>query len=106
LLLEINKLEKSFGTRKLFSLERLTLYEGDKVAVVGDNGAGKTTLLRLISGEEIPDAGRVSVKGHIAVIPQLGKPEDEDGSVRTAKRMGFRLDGARSGRRSAPTSAR
>ena len=45
MLLEINRLEKSFGARKLFSLERLAVYPGDKIAVVGANGTGKTTLL-------------------------------------------------------------
>lgn len=97
MLLEINKLEMSFGTRKLFSLERLAVYAGDKVAVVGANGAGKTTLLRLITGELQPDAGRLSVRGHVAVIPQLGAPEDLENSARAAERLGFALDGAYSG---------
>ena len=97
LLLEINKLEMSVGTRKLFSLERLAIYAGDKVAVTGANGAGKTTLLRLITGELQPDAGRISVRGHVGVIPQMGAPEDAEDSVRAAERLGFALDGAYSG---------
>ncbi len=97
MLLEINKLEMSYGTRKLFSLERLAVYEGDKVAVVGANGAGKTTLLRLITGEEQPDAGRITVRGQVGVIPQLGTPEDEAADARAAERMGFALDGTHSG---------
>ena len=39
---------------------RLQVYRGEKIALVGINGAGKTTLTRLISGELIPQAGRLS----------------------------------------------
>ena len=52
----------SFGYREdhiLFSDFNLTLYQGDKVAVMGDNGAGKSTLLKIIYGHIIP-RGEVS----------------------------------------------
>ncbi|MCD4692120.1 MAG: ATP-binding cassette domain-containing protein, partial [Calditrichales bacterium] len=39
---------------------RLQVYRGEKIALVGINGAGKTTLTRLISGELIPQAGKLS----------------------------------------------
>ncbi len=78
MLLEINNLEKSYGTRTVVSLKRLALYGGDKLAVVGKNGAGKTTLLKLITGEEEPDAGRVSVRGQLGVIAQFDTPDDEN----------------------------
>ena len=97
MLLEINRLEKSFGERKLFSLERLAVYPGDKIALVGANGKGKTTLLRLIAGEEQPDAGRITVRGHLAVIGQLGEPQDAERDARTAARLGFALEGTHSG---------
>ncbi len=77
MLLEINNLEKSYGTRTVVSLKRLALYRGDKLAVVGKNGAGKTTLLKLITGEEEPDAGRVTVRGRLGVIAQFGTPDDD-----------------------------
>ncbi len=76
MLLEINNLEKSYGIRTVVSLKRLALYRGDKLAVVGKNGAGKTTLLKLITGEEEPDAGRVSVRGRLGVIAQFDTPDD------------------------------
>ena len=96
LLLEINKLEMSYGSRQLFSLERLAVYEGDKLAVVGTNGAGKTTLLRLITGEAQPDAGHITVRGSVGIIPQLGTSENEDVEAKVP-RMGFTLEGTYSG---------
>jgi len=41
----------------------LTIYEGDRIALVGNNGAGKSTLLRLIAGIRKPWSGSVNVCG-------------------------------------------
>ncbi|TDB93240.1 ATP-binding cassette domain-containing protein, partial [Nonomuraea longispora] len=45
--------------------------DGAKAALVGPNGAGKTTLLRLITGELVPAAGRISCSGGIGVMRQF-----------------------------------
>ena len=50
-----NKVIKYFGERKILEIPQLTVYEGEKIGVVGANGAGKTTLLNLLSGELVPD---------------------------------------------------
>ena len=71
MLLEIKDLVKYYGDKKIIELPRFTLDTGDRAAVAGRNGSGKTTLLKLIAGEIEPDAGRIDVKGSIAVIPQL-----------------------------------
>jgi ATP-binding cassette subfamily F protein 3 len=54
-----NKLAMSYGTQELFSNVTFVIGENDRVGIVGPNGAGKSTLLRLISGQEIPEAGSV-----------------------------------------------
>lgn len=43
----------------------LTLYEGERIALVGNNGAGKSSLLKLVSGISLPQSGSVSVLGQI-----------------------------------------
>jgi len=45
---------------------------GDKVGIIGTNGSGKTTLMRIIAGIYRPGRGRVTVKGSIASLLQLG----------------------------------
>lgn len=52
----------------------LDLAPGERVLVTGPNGAGKTTLLRVLSGDAVPDGGRVSVPGRVGYLRQ------EDGS--------------------------
>lgn len=51
------------GTKKVMDNFDLTIYEGDRLAIVGSNGAGKSTLLKLISGIMKPSAGDVTVYG-------------------------------------------
>ena len=57
ILLEADCLRKSFGPRQLLDLDRLAVYDGEKIGLIGENGAGKTTLLRLLAGETEADAG-------------------------------------------------
>ena len=59
LYLSADNISVSFGERKLFDLERLRVYEGDRIGLVGMNGSGKTTLLRVLSGELQPEEGTV-----------------------------------------------
>jgi sulfate-transporting ATPase len=52
---------KGYGDRLLFESLDLEVPPGAIVGIIGPNGAGKTTLLRLITGQEPPDAGRITV---------------------------------------------
>ena len=61
MILQLEQIAKSFGSRELFSGVSLRLEEYDRLALVGPNGAGKTTLLNIISGKDDPDDGRVVV---------------------------------------------
>ena len=60
-----DKLAMSYGTQELFANVTFVIGEAERVGLVGPNGAGKSTLLRLISGEEIPEAGRVGHRGGV-----------------------------------------
>ncbi|WP_251198037.1 ABC-F family ATP-binding cassette domain-containing protein [Anaerotardibacter muris] len=61
MILQLEQIAKSFGSRELFSGVSLRLEEFDRLALVGPNGAGKTTLLNIISGKDDPDEGRVVI---------------------------------------------
>ena len=65
--LMVKNLEKSFGSRSLFSGLNLHLRAGDRVAVIGQNGVGKSTLLNLICGLQKPDSGQILFGSNVDV---------------------------------------
>ena len=51
------EISKTYDNNKILDNINMTVYKGDRIALLGKNGCGKTTLLRIIIGEEQPDAG-------------------------------------------------
>ena len=60
MILLVDKVEKSFGARTLFSGASFQINAHERYALVGPNGAGKTTMLKIIMGIDSPDAGDVT----------------------------------------------
>lgn len=60
MILQVDKIEKSFGSRVLFTGASLQINAGERYALVGPNGAGKSTLLKIIMGIDSPDTGSVT----------------------------------------------
>ncbi len=58
---EFTGLTKAFGDKLLIDNLTFKLPPGGIVGVIGPNGAGKTTLFRMITGQEKPDKGDISV---------------------------------------------
>src|SRR4029078_11903432 len=60
-MISFSRISKQYGRQILFVDASFQLNPGEKVGLVGPNGSGKTTLFRMITGEEQPDEGEVSV---------------------------------------------
>ena len=58
---EVEHLSKGFGERLLIDDLSFTLPRAGIVGVIGPNGAGKTTLFKLLSGQEVPDTGTITI---------------------------------------------
>ncbi|MFI9720604.1 ABC-F family ATP-binding cassette domain-containing protein [Streptomyces sp. NPDC052396] len=71
-LVNLEAVDKVYGTRALLDGVSLGVNEGDRIGVVGRNGDGKTTLIRLLAKLEEADKGRVTHAGHLrlAVLTQ------------------------------------
>lgn len=59
--LEVQDLTKSYGDRVLIDNLSFSIPKGAIVGIIGPNGAGKSTLFRLLSGQEQPDAGAITL---------------------------------------------
>ena len=60
-LLALKDVGKSFGTVRAVDAVSLTLYPGEKHALLGENGAGKSTLVKMIYGVLQPDSGSIAL---------------------------------------------
>ena len=83
IILDVNKLSKSYGTEELFNDVSFSLNEGESLAMVGPNGCGKSTILKIIAGIENCDSGTVSIKkgSKVAYLDQMGLVENDNRSV-------------------------
>lgn len=75
--LEIDRLGKSFDDKQVFADLCVTLLRGDKMAVVGVNGAGKSTLMKILAGLETADHGKFRL-GHNAKISYFGQHQAQE----------------------------
>ena len=77
-MIAIDNLTVSFGGWTLFDHISFMINPKDRIGLVGKNGAGKTTLLRIITGEQQPTSGAVTVTGDctIGYLPQQMKVAD------------------------------
>lgn len=67
IILQANKIERSFAGEVLFDNISLQVDERDRIALVGKNGAGKSTLLKILVGEEEPSSGEINKKRDLSL---------------------------------------
>ena len=66
-MIRLENIGKQNGKQIVFIEASAAIQRGEKVGLVGPNGAGKTTLFRMITGEEQPDEGQVSVDRGVSI---------------------------------------
>ena len=88
ILLSASHIVQYFSDRKILEFEKLTVYEGDRIGIVGVNGAGKTTLLNILSGELTPDEGSVIREAPVSYFKQF-RERTEEIDPRKSKELGI-----------------
>lgn len=66
-MIRLDSISKQNGHQIIFIEASASLNKGEKVGLVGPNGSGKTTLFRMLTGEEQPDEGQVSVDRGVTI---------------------------------------
>ncbi len=81
--INVENLSKGYGDRLLIDNLSFKLPPGGIVGIIGPNGAGKTTLFRMITGQEKPDSGSVTVgeSVHLGYVDQSRDSLDPDKTV-------------------------
>lgn len=77
-MISLDNLTVSYGGWTLFDNISFLINPKDRIGLVGRNGAGKTTLLRILTGEQQPTSGHVTLNGDctIGYLPQTMRVAD------------------------------
>ncbi len=66
-MIQVSSLSKAYGMQVVFDEVSFAVNSGERIGLVGRNGSGKTTLLRIITGEEKPEAGVITIPNHYLI---------------------------------------
>jgi ATPase subunit of ABC transporter with duplicated ATPase domains len=66
-MIRLDNISKQNGHQLLFVETSAALQRGEKIGLVGPNGSGKTTLFRMITSQDLPDEGQVSVDRGVTI---------------------------------------
>lgn len=71
-ILSIENLTKSFGEKLLFENISFGIETGQKIALIARNGAGKSSLIKLMTGQDTPDSGKITIGNDVRIsyLPQ------------------------------------
>lgn len=58
--IEFKNINVSFQNKEVLSIEHLSVYQNDRIGIVGRNGEGKSTLLNIMSGVQKPNSGEIN----------------------------------------------
>lgn len=96
-MISLDNLTVSYGGWTLFDNISFLINPKDRIGLVGRNGAGKTTLLRIITGEQQPTSGSVTLNGDctIGYLPQTMRVADTTRSPRRLPRRSRRCCASR-----------
>jgi ATP-binding cassette ChvD family protein len=103
--IEVTGLNKSFGDKQLIENLSFNLPPAGIVGVIGPNGVGKTTLFKMLTGQEKPDSGIVSV-GDTVVMGYVDQSRDSlDPNKNVWEEISDGLDMILLGKREMPSRA-
>ena len=88
-ILDVQHIEKSFGSTKVLRDINFSLEEGQVLAIIGSSGSGKATLLRCLNFLETPDQGTISVRDEV-LFDAADPATQREGEIRR-KRLHFGL---------------
>ncbi|AYW45575.1 ABC-F type ribosomal protection protein [Tetragenococcus koreensis] len=75
LTVKLTNIQQNFGAKEILNIEELSVYENDRIGIIGGNGQGKSTLLKIIHGDLIPE-GEVQRETEFNYYPQIAELDE------------------------------
>ena len=82
--ISLSDIKKNFGTKQVLDGFNLDILTGEKIGLIGPNGCGKSTIFKMITNEEIPDSGTVSIRKNTKVkyLSQMPPKVDDNCTIK------------------------
>ncbi len=77
-IIKVKDIYLEYNGNEILDIKELTVYEGERIGLVGNNGSGKTSILNILAGKLKPSRSQVVVNGNVALIPQILPKQDID----------------------------
>ncbi|MEZ4593995.1 MAG: ATP-binding cassette domain-containing protein [Chloroflexota bacterium] len=76
-MLTAHNLSKAYGLSPILEKITFSINAGERVGLIGPNGCGKSTLMRLLTGQERPDRGSITLNPpNLRIGPGLSLPDE------------------------------
>ncbi|MDN6128715.1 MAG: ATP-binding cassette domain-containing protein, partial [Tetragenococcus halophilus] len=75
LTIQLKNIQQNFGAKEVLAIDELSVYENDRIGIIGGNGEGKSTLLKIIHGDLIPE-GEVQREVAFNYYPQIAEVDE------------------------------
>jgi len=89
--ISVENLHKSFGSMEVLKGISLKAYKGDVISILGSSGSGKSTLLRCINFLEMPNAGKITVRGEEIKLVKNRKGESIPKNIKQVEKIRAKL---------------
>ncbi|MDU5080641.1 ribosomal protection-like ABC-F family protein [Tissierella carlieri] len=79
--IRVKNIDLEYNGKNILDITELTIYEGERIGLIGRNGSGKTSLLRILSGNLKPTGCEVIHNGNVVMIPQILSDQNQNISI-------------------------
>ncbi|WP_054709876.1 Msr family ABC-F type ribosomal protection protein [Bacillus sp. JCM 19041] len=87
LTLELKDIEVSFLDKVVLDIKSLSVYQFDRIGIVGKNGQGKSTLLKVMNGEIQPNKGKVNRTVELGYFKQVDPPSSQEADYKMLSQL-------------------